>query len=318
MSDLFSDLHGSTKGEIEKKIAGLDEQKRSLTAHITARKKERSGMIERVKAARAAMRSLSPKKDEMRLKRDEIREIQGAVNAARRNRDAINALVPLPYNRVVERAEMLRVKLAEAHPHNPVTLDEEVTLLKEFLILQAQIVYKQSSNSHHQTVAKGLERIGILRQEISSSKKDHEEQAKSLSKSNDHLKSADLSFKAIKKLSARIDVMMKELKGMYDHQRQINRELGRLHAFIKHVLESGGKKRKGTQQLEKRILSGETFGMDDLARLMKSGGIGEERLSNKEVGVKERGRGPQPKRRRQVTARRGQGRIGRVDPEKRR
>ncbi len=213
MSDLFSDLHGSTRGEIEKRIADLDEQKRSLAAHITTRKKERSGMIERVKAARAAMRSLSPKKDEIRLKRGEIREIQGAVNTARRTRDAINALIPLPYNRVVERAEVLRVKLTETHPHNPVTLDEEVTLLKEFLNLQAQIAYKKSSNSHHQTVAKGLERIGILRQEISSNKRHHEEQAESLAKTNDNLKSTDLSFKTIKKLSGRIDVMMKELKG---------------------------------------------------------------------------------------------------------
>ena len=318
MSDLFSDLHGSTRGEIEKRISDLDEQKRSLAAHITTRKKERSGMIERVKAARAAMSALSPKKEELRQKRAEIRELQGAVNAARRSRDAINALVPLPYNRVVERAESLKAKLTGAHPQNPFTLDEELTLLKEFLSLQAQISYKKSSNSYHQTVAKGLERIGILRQEISASKRHHEEQAKSLAKTNDHLKSADLSFKTIKKLSGRIDVMMKELKGMYDHQRQINRELGRLHAFIKHVLDSGGKKRGGARHLEKRVLSGETFGMEDLARLMKSGGIGNEALADEKKNAGGQGKVPQPKRRRQISAKRGQGRIGRVDPDKRR
>ncbi len=69
MSDLFADLHGSKRGEIENKISDLDEQKRSLTAHVTVRKKERSAMIERVKAARAAMSSLSPKKEELRYQK---------------------------------------------------------------------------------------------------------------------------------------------------------------------------------------------------------------------------------------------------------
>ena len=180
------------------------------------------------------------------------------------------------------------------------------------------MVHKKSSNSHHHTVAKGLERIGVLRQEISSSKRSHEEEAESLAETSGHLKSADLSFKAIKKLSVRIDAMMKELKEMYDHQRQINREVGRLRAFIKHVLESDGKKRKGTRQLEQRVLSGETFGMEDLARLVKSGGLDEGRVKGKNKRTEATGVAPPPKRRQQITPKRGQGRIGRVDPEKRR
>ncbi len=318
MSDLFADLHGSKRGEIENKISDLDEQKRSLTAHVTGRKKERSAMIERVKAARAAMSSLSPKKEELRSKKGEIRQLQGAINAARRCRDVINAIIPLPYNRLVERAELLRVKLVEAHPSNPISLDDEISHLREYLTLQAQIAHKRSSNHHHQIVATGLERIGVLRQEISSSRRRHEEQAESLAETSPHLKPADLSFKAIKKLSVRIDGMMKELKGMYDHQRQINRELGRLNAFIKHVLEGSGKKPKGTRHLEERVLSGETFGMEDLTRLVRSGGLDEGRGRGKTKSTKAPGGKPSPKRRQQITPRRGQGRIGRVDPEKRR
>jgi len=317
-SDLFGDLRDQGRGTIEAKLSDLEKQNASLGTHRREREQERRKTINRAKEARTTLRNTDPSSAELGQMRKEIRLARAQLGGAKKVRDRVNALVPLPIPRLDERIQMLEDVLCRQGDNEPVSLKDEIGILSDLLRLKAERRHKEVGDRAHSEIVRLFQVIRDARSRISVLTEEIENEEALKIESSEILQKDDVSWKGVRSLNHKIDQMKGEINTMHKDGKALRREIGRLKAYLRILDRTTGKTHQYSRRndreldaLQERMAAGKTLDFEELTKLVNA-----KRMptgKSETLSPAKRSTPAPPPRRRSTGALRGRGRVGRAE-----
>ncbi len=265
--DLFEDLRGRDEAEIKKELQELYTALSSVEKSVSVRESERNDAIKMSKALRKnaeLAREQSTLSSELRPRRSKIDEIQSKRDLSN------NHYIPVHF--IEEELQRVYDTLSrESESGIELSFEKEKSLFSWFFELQSMHEHAKLTRKYHRDFLRlvnqqeqSVEHIKDIRQEIIN--------INSLGKFTDF---DDLA----KRLLIELNPLKKE-------RRRLRREVGRLEAWLRKQNYTGKKSSSSKKQFRKKrktnsevnevknkVISGDTFSLQDLDILLKNGGI---------------------------------------------
>ncbi len=286
--DLFKDLRDRPKHEIEEELKVLRRRQSVAKAEFESLSNERQRQISIVQAIRGAIAETKGIRSEHKGIIGTIGGREKDIRELRSTRDSINAKVVLPLQNIEE--ELLRTYenlTAEMKNMRYPGVKQEEKLFSFFFELQEMHKLATISNDSHQMMITEItdQRTAIANLRLKEA--EHDDVVGKLSDEKPGMKGVKATPWEEKAYNRQIMKLLDEIKNKRKEVHGINREVGRLDAFIrvdrKKSQQSGGRggnSYKGRQhkgpnvsEIRRKAASGESMSLADLGALMSSGGL---------------------------------------------
>ena len=265
--DLFEDLRGRDEAEIKIELQGLYSSLDIVEKSVSVRERERNDAIRMSKALRKnaeLAREKSILSSELRPRRSKIDEMQSKRDLSN------NHYIPVHF--IEEELQRVYNSLTrEAETGIELSFEKEKSLFSWFFELQSMHEHAKLTRKYHREFLKlvnqqeqSIEHLKDLNQEMIS--------INSLGKFSD--------FDGLAKR------LLIELNPLKKERRRLRREVGRLEAWLRKQNYAGKSRSSGKKQINKKIkaknkvndvknkvISGDSFSLQDLDILLKNGGI---------------------------------------------
>ena len=265
--DLFADLRGKQESEIKDDLEILYRDLAIIERSVSVRESERNEAIRMSKALRRnaeLAREQSTLSAELRPRRSKINEVQSKRDSSNNN------YIPVHF---IE-DELLKVYLSltkESGTGVELSFDKEKALFSWFFELQSMHEHAKLTRKYHR------EFLRLVNQQEQSIEhiKDIREEIISVSSFGNFTDFDDLAKR-----------LLNELNPLKKERRKLRREVGRLEAWLrkqssqdsnrpkfkrKHSPKSKGS--RDIKQVKNKVVSGDSFSLQDLDLLLKNGGL---------------------------------------------
>ena len=266
--DLFEDLRNQDDDKTKHDLKILYEQLKDIENSVSVRESERSDAIKMSKALRRnaeLAKEQSGLSSELRPRRTKIDELQSKRDSSN------NHYIPVHFIEE-ELSRVYSVLTTEAANRVELSLEKEKQMFSWFFELQSMYEHSKLTRKYHREFLKlleqqqqSIEHIKDIRQEMI--------EIQSFGKFTDF---DDLAMK-----------LLKELNPLKRERRSLRREIGRLEAWLrkqthfnnnKHSKHKGKRKKfvnnRKVDDVKSKVVSGDSFSLQDLEVLLKHGGLG--------------------------------------------
>ena len=276
--DFFEDLRELETHEIEDMLNDNKASARAMESQLESLESERKSLISTVQVLRTALYNSGGVSKERRDLLNELRERNKQINEAKSIRDDINIRVSPPLNlieRLLKRTWRDLTSIRE-DPSRAPNLANEIQKFSFFFELKIMHKLKVQSDTSHQQF---VEMIRMQKETIKKLDGLQEESSGIAAKAadeNPRLEGTKISRKEEKDLNNRIEKMLEAIRRQRSELRSVKREVGRLESFsrIRKEDEKRGRKvRKRINKLREHAMSGGTLSMEDMARILETGGL---------------------------------------------
>ena len=276
--DFFEDLRELETHEIEDMLNDNKASARAMESQLESLESERKSLISTVQVLRTALYNSGGVSKERRDLLNELRERNKQINEAKSIRDDINIRVSPPLNlieRLLKRTWRDLTSIRE-DPSRAPNLANEIQKFSFFFELKIMHKLKVQSDASHQQF---VEMIRMQKETIKKLDGLQEESSGIAAKAadeNPRLEGTKNSRKEEKDLNNRIEKMLEAIRSQRSELRSVKREVGRLESFsrIRKEDEKRGRKvRKLINKLREHAMSGGTLSMEDMARILETGGL---------------------------------------------
>ncbi len=286
--DLFKDLRDRPKHEIEEELKVLRRRQSVAKAEFESLSNERQRQINIVQAIRGAIAETKDIRSEHKGIIGSIGGREKGIRELRNTRDSINSKVVLPLQNIEE--ELLRTYenlTAEMKNMRYPGVKQEEKLFAFFFELQEMHKLATISNDSHQKMIAEItdQRTAITNLRLKEA--EHDDVVGKLSEEKPGMKGVKATPWEEKAYNRQIMKLLDEIRNKRKEIHGINREVGRLDAFIRvdrqKSQQSGGRgghsykgrQRKGPDvgEVRRKAASGESMSLADLGALMSSGGL---------------------------------------------
>ncbi len=281
--DLFEDLRSKDRSEIKEDLQELYNTLSVVEKSVSVRESERNDAIRMSKALRKNVelaREQSTLAAELRPRRSKINEIQSKRDSSN------NHYIPVHF--IEEELQRVYDNLTQESPSGlQLSFDKEKSLFSWFFELKSMHEHAKLTRKYHREFLKlvnqqeqSVEHIKDLRQEIIS--------VNSLGKFTDF---DDLAKR-----------LLIELNPLKKKRRKLRREIGRYEAWLRKQNHAGKtrsrtkptssrrkRERGNVSEVKNKVISGDSFSLQDLDLLLKNGGISsvnQGRLDGKKLNKK--------------------------------
>ena len=308
--DFFEDLRELETHEIEDMLNDNKASARAMESQLESLESERKSLISTVQVLRTALYNSGGVSKERRDLLNELRERNKQINEAKSIRDDINIRVSPPLNlieRLLKRTWRDLTSIRE-DPSRAPNLANEIQKFSFFFELKIMHKLKVQSDASHQQF---VEMIRMQKETIKKLDGLQEESSGIAAKAadeNPRLEGTKISRKEEKDLNNRIEKMLEAIRSQRSELRSVKREVGRLESFsrIRKEDEKRGRKvRKRINKLREHAMSGGTLSMEDMARILETGGLSQLQESDNPKTSKKKKQGSRRGGRSKTQPRRG-------------
>nr|AIF13829.1 ATPase involved in DNA repair [uncultured marine group II/III euryarchaeote KM3_64_C08] len=309
-SNLFDDLDGLEVYEIRERLAQHRAGLRATEQQHESLQSERRGLISTVQLLREAVGKSSGISRERGKLLKELRERRKRVDEQRNIRDSINERIAPPSSLIDSLLEKTLKRLTVL-PDDLLKMPNLPTEIKQFSFLfelQQMHAQKKLSDAAHNEYVQLMRKQQKTIDGLDALKDEREQISSETTSENPRMKEMKVNRKEEKQLNERIASMLDTILAQRDEIKGHRREIGRLEAFLRIRTDA---ERKGhtvqprIEDIQQRAASGGTLSLEDLSRLMSSGGLSDlDSRKKEEPSQSTRAEPPKPKRRK-AKARRG-------------
>ncbi len=292
--DFFEDLRELETHEIEDMLNDNRASSRAMESQLESLESERKSLISTVQVLRTALYNSGGVSKERRDLLNELRERNKQINEAKSIRDDINLRVSPPLNLIERLLKRTWKDLTSIRddPSRAPNLANEIQKFSFFFELKVMHKLKLQSDASHQNF---VEMIRMQKETIKKLDGLQEESSGIAAKAadeNPRLEGTKISRKEEKDLNNRIEKMLDSIRSQRSELRRVKREIGRLESFsrIRKEDEKRGRKvRKRINTLREHAMSGGTLSMEDMARILETGGLSQlQESTNKKTSKKKK------------------------------
>ena len=265
--DLFGDLRNMSESEIKTDLENLYSQLNIVEKSVSVRESERNDAIRMSKALR---RNAELAKEQSVLS-SELRPRRSQIDDAQSKRDSSNNNY-IPVHLIEDELQRAYHNLTkQSETGIELSFEKEKALFSWFFELQSMHVHAKITREYHREFLrlvnkqeKSIEHIKDIKQEIVD--------VKSLG-----------NFTEFDDLAKRLLIELNPLK---KERRKLRREVGRLEAWLRKQKHTPSKKHKNrksrtsrrkndtnVKEIKNKVISGDSFSLQDLDLLLKNGGI---------------------------------------------
>lgn len=309
-SNLFDDLDDLEAYEIRERLAQHRAGLRATEQQHDSLQSERRALISTVQLLRDAVGKSSGISRERGKLLKELRERRKRVDEQRNIRDSINERIAPPSS-LIDSLLKKTLKRLTVLPDDLLKMPNLPTEIKQFSFLfelQQMHAQKNLSDAAHDEYVKLMRKQQRTIDNLDELKDEREQIASVTTSEDPRLKEMKVNRKEEKQLNKRIASMLDTILSQRDEIKGHRREIGRLEAFLRIRTDA---ERKGhtvqprIQDIQQRAASGGALSLEELSRLISSGGLSdldsrEEEKPSRSTRVEP----PKPKRRK-AKARRG-------------
>lgn len=276
--DFFEDLRELETHQLEELLNDNKLSVRAIDSQLDSMESERGSLISTVQVLRTALGQTGKMSKERQTLLSELRARTPQINEQKSIRDGINERVGPPSN-VIEKLLIRTWRdltiIREDASRAPQLANEIQKFSFFFELIEMHKLKKQSDAAHNKFV-------DLIRAQKSTIKKLDEmkdsssELAEQTSEENPRLAGTSINRKEERNLNKRIEKMLESIRSKRRELRQLKRENGRLDSFIrirKGDEQRGIKVRMRINSLREHAVSGGSLSVEDMARLLKSGGL---------------------------------------------
>ncbi len=314
--DFFEDLREFETHQLEERLNDNKLSVRAIESQLDSMESERGSLISTVQVLRVALGQTGEMSKERQSLLSELRSRTPQINEQKNIRDGINERVGPP-SKVIEKLLIRTWRdltiIREDASRAPQLANEIQKFSFFFELIEMHKLKKQSDAAHNKFVDLIRAQKSTIKKldEMKDSNAELEEQT---TEENPRLAGTSINRKEEKSLNKRIENMLDSIRSKRRELRTLKRENGRLESFIrirKGDEKRGIKVRMRINSLREHAVSGGSLSVEDMARLLKSGGLSQ--LQQSEENEK-----PKKKKERRGGRKRSKARRGVARSHKRR
>jgi hypothetical protein len=316
-SNLFDDLDGVESHVVRERLAQHRAGLRATEQQHDSLQSERKALISTVQLLREAVGKSSGISRERGKLLKELRDRRKRVDQQRNIRDSINERIAPP-SAWIDSLLKKTLKRLTSMPDDLLKMPNLPTEIKQFSFLfelQQMHTQKKLSDAAHDEYVNLMRKQQKTIDDLDALKDEREQIASETASGDPRLKEMKVNRKEEKQLNERISGMLGTILAQRDEMKGHRREIGRLEAFLRIRTDA---ERKGhtvqprLEDIQKRAATGGALSLEELSRLISSGGLRdldsrEEEKPSRSTRVEP----PKPKRRKAVARR---GKPGRQKP----
>ncbi len=291
--DFFEDLRGLETHQLEDRLNDNKSSARAIESQLDSMESERSSLISTVQVLRNALGHSGKMSKERQSLLTELRGRTPKINEQKALRDNINERVGPPSN-VIEKLLMRTWRdlttIRDDASRAP-QLPHEIQKFSFFFELIEMHKLKQQSDAAHKKFVDLIRAQKDTIKKLDELKDDSSEISEQASEENPRLSGISINRKEEKNLNKRIEKMLDSIRANRKELKKLKREIGLLDSFIrirKGDEERGIKVRMRINSLREHAVSGGALSVEDMARLLKSGGISQLQQSTEESKPKKK------------------------------
>jgi len=301
--DFFEDLRGLETHQLEDRLNDNKSSARAIESQLDSMESERSSLISTVQVLRNALGHSGKMSKERQSLLTELRGRTPKINEQKALRDNINERVGPPSN-VIEKLLMRTWRdlttIRDDASRAP-QLPHEIQKFSFFFELIEMHKLKQQSDAAHKKFVDLIRAQKDTIKKLDELKDEKSEISEQASEENPRLSGIAITKKEEAKLNKRIgwhdeksgtaSGLLGEIRKLRREIKKIRLEVGRLDSFIrirKGDEERGIKVRMRINSLREHAVSGGALSVEDMARLLKSGGISQLQQSTEESKPKKK------------------------------
>ena len=316
-SNLFDDLDGVESHVVRERLAQHRAGLRATEQQHDSLQSERKALISTVQLLREAVGKSSGISRERGKLLKELRDRRKRVDQQRNIRDSINERIAPP-SAWIDSLLKKTLKRLTSMPDDLLKMPNLPTEIKQFSFLfelQQMHTQKKLSDAAHDEYVNLMRKQQKTIDDLDALKDEREQIASETASEDPRLKEMKVNRKEEKQLNERIAGMLGTILAQRDEMKGHRREIGRLEAFLRIRTDA---ERKGhtvqprLEDIQKRAATGGALSLEDLSRLISSGGLRDLDSPKEEKPSRStRVEPPKPKRRKAVARR---GKPGRQKP----
>ena len=316
-SNLFDDLDGIESHVVRERLARHRTSLRATEQQHDSLQSERKALISTVQLLREAVGKSSGISRERGKLLKELRDRRQRVDQQRNIRDSINERIAPP-SAWIDSLLKKTLKRLTSMPDDLLKMPNLPTEIKQFSFLfelQQMHTQKKLSDAAHDEYVNLMRKQQKTIDDLDALKDEREQIASETASGDPRLKEMKVNRKEEKQLNERIAGMLGTILAQRDEMKGHRREIGRLEAFLRIRTDA---ERKGhtvqprLEDIQKRAATGGALSLEDLSRLISSGGLRDLDSPKEEKPSRStRVEPPKPKRRKAVARR---GKPGRQKP----
>jgi hypothetical protein len=308
--DFFEDLRELETHEIEDMLSDNKSSARSMESQLESLESERKSLISTVQVLRTALYNSGGVSKERRDLLNALRGRNKQINEAKAVRDDINVRISPPLNlieRLLKRTWRDLTTIRE-DPSRAPNLANETQKFSFFFELKIMHKLKVQSDTSHQQFVELIRLQKDTIKKLDGLQDQSSGIAAKAADENPRLSGTKISRKEEKDLNNRIEKMLEAIRSQRSELRRTKREVGRLESFsrIRKDDESRGRKvRKRINTLREHAMSGGALSMEDMARILETGGLSQLQGSDSKKTSKKKRNDSRRGRRTKTQPRRG-------------
>ena len=316
-SNLFEDLDGVESHVVRERLAQHRAGLRATEQQHDSLQSERKALISTVQLLREAVGKSSGISRERGKLLKELRDRRKRVDQQRNIRDRINERIAPP-SAWIDSLLKKTLKRLTSMPDDLLKMPNLPNEIKQFSFLfelQQMHTQKKLSDAAHDEYVNLMRKQQKTIDDLDALKDEREQIASETASGDPRLKEMKVNRKEEKQLNERISGMLGTILAQRDEMKGHRREIGRLEAFLRIRTDA---ERKGhtvqprLEDIQKRAATGGALSLEDLSRLISSGGLRDLDSPKEEKPSRStRVEPPKPKRRKAVARR---GKPGRQKP----
>ena len=316
-SNLFEDLDGVESHVVRERLAQHRAGLRATEQQHDSLQSERKALISTVQLLREAVGKSSGISRERGKLLKELRDRRKRVDQQRNIRDSINERIAPP-SAWIDSLLKKTLKRLTSMPDDLLKMPNLPTEIKQFSFLfelQQMHTQKKLSDAAHDEYVNLMRKQQKTIDDLDALKDEREQIASETASVDPRLKEMKVNRKEEKQLNEPISGMLGTILAQRDEMKGHRREIGRLEAFLRIRTDA---ERKGhtvqprLEDIQKRAATGGALSLEDLSRLISSGGLRDLDSPKEEKPSRStRVEPPKPKRRKAVARR---GKPGRQKP----
>jgi hypothetical protein len=316
-SNLFDDLDGVESHVVRERLAQHRAGLRATEQQHDSLQSERKALISTVQLLREAVGKSSGISRERGKLLKELRDRRKRVDQQRNIRDSINERIAPP-SAWIDSLLKKTLKRLTSMPDDLLKMPNLPTEIKQFSFLfelQQMHTQKKLSDAAHDEYVNLMRKQQKTIDDLDALKDEREQIASETASVDPRLKEMKVNRKEEKQLNERISGMLGTILAQRDEMKGHRREIGRLEAFLRIRTDA---ERKGhtvqprLEDIQKRAATGGALSLEDLSRLISSGGLRDlDSRKEEKPSRSTRVEPPKPKRRKAVARR---GKPGRQKP----
>ncbi|DAC51607.1 MAG TPA: hypothetical protein HA340_01570 [Candidatus Thalassarchaeaceae archaeon] len=293
--DFFEDLRGLETHQLEERLNDNKSSARAIESQLDSMESERSSLISTVQVLRTALGQSGKMSKERHSLLTELRARTPQINEAKAIRDDINERVGPPSNvieKLLKRTWRDLTTIREDASRAP-QLAQEIQKFSFFFELIEMHKLKQQSDAAHKKFVDLIRAQKETIKKLDELKDGGSEIAEQASEESPRLSGISINRKEERNLNKRIEKMLESIRANRKELKYLKREMGRLESFIrirKGDEQRGIKVRMRINSLREHAVSGGSLSVEDMARLLKSGGLSQ---------LQQTSEGPQPKKKKE-------------------